>query len=76
MLKTNCDSYDPDLKSKCKALETSLCEFGICRFYKTPEQADKDRNATIKKLKSKGLMSDHRKVNGQTIMTTYTLMNI
>lgn len=51
-----CDLYEP-IKCECVGLTVVLCSVkGKCPFYKTGEQARKDRLDSIRKRRRKGLL--------------------
>lgn len=54
--KERCDLYEP-VKCECAGLTVVLCSVnGKCPFYKTSEQARKDRLDSIRKRRRKGLL--------------------
>lgn len=54
--KERCDLYEP-VKCECAGLTVVLCSVkGECPFYKTGEQARKDRLDSIRKRRRKGLL--------------------
>ena len=51
-----CDLYEP-IKCECAGLTVVLCSVkGKCPFYKTSEQARRDRLDSIRKRRRKGLL--------------------
>lgn len=54
--KERCDPYEP-VKCECAGLTVVLCSVkGKCPFYKTSEQARRDRLDSIRKRRRKGLL--------------------